>query len=94
MMLHAEKIDDKGKKKAHRKMGRKIVPKQMGRFLGNSLTECLTDNKKRTCSCRYTRQVNAVTSIEAQRELSLSVELNKHLQLIRLVLHLFSLKNN
>ena len=39
MMLHAEKIDDKGETKAHRKMGRKMVPKQMGRFLGNSLTD-------------------------------------------------------
>ena len=38
MMLHAEKIDDKGETKAHRKMGRKMVLKQMGRFLGNSLT--------------------------------------------------------
>ena len=39
MMLHAEKIDDKGETKAHRKMGRKMVLKQMGRFLGNSLTD-------------------------------------------------------
>ena len=39
MMLHAEKIDDKGEKRAYRKMGRKMVPKQMGRFLGNSITE-------------------------------------------------------
>ena len=38
MMLHAEKIDDKGENKTHRKMGRKMVPKQKGRFLGNSLT--------------------------------------------------------
>ena len=37
-MLHAEKIDDKGETKAHRKTGRKMVLKQMGRFLGNSLT--------------------------------------------------------
>ena len=28
----------KAKQKAHRKMGRKMVLKQMGRFLGNSLT--------------------------------------------------------
>ena len=39
MMLHAEKIDDKGEKRAYRQMGRKMVPKQMGRFLGNSLTD-------------------------------------------------------
>ena len=38
-MLHAEKIDDKGETKAHRKMGRKMVLKQMGRFLGNSITD-------------------------------------------------------
>ena len=38
MVLHVEKIDDKGETKAHRKMGRKMVLKQMGRFLGNSLT--------------------------------------------------------
>ena len=28
----------KAKKRAYRQMGRKMVPKQMGRFLGNSLT--------------------------------------------------------
>ena len=44
MMLHAEKIDDKGEKRAYRKMGRKMVPKQMGRFLGNSLTGHFSKN--------------------------------------------------
>ena len=48
MMLHKEKLDDKGEKRAYRQMGRKMVPKQMGRFLGNSLTDlCLLSDVSR-----------------------------------------------
>ena len=59
MMLHAEKIDDKGEKRAYRQMGRKMVPKQMGRFLGNSLTDNTGMARWREAPSAATRRVAA-----------------------------------